>query len=95
MERDTLDHQLFSWEGVDLMDTADLQFYDVELKVPVGEYPAGTKFKAAFMLVSASMLILMDDKEEQHAYELKASVGEKIDLDTLKCDEGCGCGHEH
>ena len=47
MERDTLEQQIFSWEDWDELDVGDLIFYDVTLKVPVGEFPAGTHFAYA------------------------------------------------
>lgn len=94
MERDTFEHQLFTWEGWDQLDTADLQFYDVTLTVQVGDHPAGTKFPVAFVLASQSMVVLMDDKDEEFAYELKLSVGDRLTPATHE-HEACGCGHEH
>lgn len=95
MERDTLEHQLFTWEGWDQMDTADLQFHDVTLLVQVGEHVAGTKFPAAYLLGSQSMLVLMDDKDEEFAYNLKVSIGDRLPAPEPHEHEACGCGHEH
>ena len=94
MERDTFEHQLFSWENWDEMDTNDLQFYDVTLKVQVGEHAVGTEFPVAFILGSQSMLVLMNEEDEEFAYDLKVSVGDKLEPPTHQHD-GCGCGHEH
>jgi hypothetical protein len=96
MERDTLEHQLFTWEGWDEMQVGDLQFHDVTLTVQVGEHPAGTKFPAAFLVGSQSMLILMNEQDEEFAYDLKLSVGEKLAKpEPHEHEDACGCGHEH
>lgn len=95
MERDTFDHQLFTWENWDQMEIGDLQFYDVTLKVQVGEFAPGTKFPAAFLIGSQSMLVLMDEKDQEHAYPVLLSTGEKIDPSTLPHAESCDCGHDH
>jgi hypothetical protein len=94
MERHTLECQIFSWKGWDQLDDVDLAFEDVELKVPVGEFPAGTKFPNAFLLISSSMLILLDTDEQEHAFELNVSVGQKITPPEV-CEDACGCGHNH
>lgn len=97
MERDTLEHQFFTWEGWDEMQTGDLQFHDVTLIAQVGEHPVGTKFPAAFFIGSQSMLVLMDEQDEEFAYDLKISVGERLAKPEAHqhTDDSCGCGHEH
>ena len=94
MQRDTIENQLFDWETWDANSPGDLQFGDVTLKVQIGEFPAGTKFQSAFWIGTNSLLVLMDDKDQEHLYDLKVSVGEKVDPDTIPHAEGCGCG-EH
>lgn len=44
-----MEKQLFDWNGWDQHDTAAFAFYNVVLKVAIGEYPAGAKFKYAFV----------------------------------------------
>lgn len=95
MDRTSLENQFFAWEGWDQMDIGDLQFHDVTLTVQVGEHAAGTKFPAAYLICSQSMLVLMDDKGEEFAYELKASVGDRLEPVAHDEHEACGCGHEH
>lgn len=93
MERDTLEHQLFDWEEWDGGDTNMLMFTRVTLKVPIGEWPAGSRFESAVWLGEASILALKDEQGQEHAYEIKVSIGEKLDL--VIHDESCGCGHTH
>jgi hypothetical protein len=87
-----MENQLFTWDGWDDAGVSDVQFYDVTLIVPVGEFPIGTKFPTAFWMGSQSLLSLIDSEEKEHLYEIKAFVGEKIDPATLhKHSENCGC----
>jgi len=97
MDRDTLEHQLFTWDGWDEMQTGDLQFHDVTLIAQIGEHPAGTKFPAALFIGSQSMLVLMDDKDEEFAYDLSLKVGERLAPVAREHsdNDSCGCGHEH
>jgi hypothetical protein len=97
-ERLSIEKQLFVWENFDEFDVGDLQFYDVTLSVPIGEFPVGTKFPCAFLLVSQSLLSLVDEKEQEHLFALNISVGEKLDPkelypeDTsLSCEDDCQC----
>lgn len=79
MKRDTLEQQLFSWKDWKELDVGDFIFYDVTLKVPVGEFPAGTHFVLAAWMTSQSVLQL-DDKEGQfHVFSLNVQAGEKLD----------------
>lgn len=39
-----MEGQFFSWEEWDEQDMCVLMFYDVTLKVPIKDIPAGTKF---------------------------------------------------
>lgn len=94
MDRQHIEQQLFTWEDWNQEGPADLQFSEVTLVAQIGEFPVGTKFQAAFLIGSASLLILIDDKEVNHAYDLNLNVGDKVDLETLH-DDSCGCGHEH
>lgn len=93
-EREPLENQIFSWEEWNEEGPMAMQYGDVELKVQVGEFPAGTKFPAAFLLGEQSLLVLIDDKQEEHGFALKLSVGEAVQPDVHEHDH-CGCGHEH
>lgn len=97
MERNTFENQLFAWEGWDEMEVGDLQFHDVTLVAQVGEHAIGSKFPTAFLIGSKSMLVLMNDKDEEFAYDIKLSVGEKLAKPEAHqhADEACGCGHDH
>lgn len=76
----TLERQLFNWDGWDQVDTMDLQFYNVELKVPIGSFEVGHKFAIAIVSGSTSTLQLWEDDEGKvyHEFELKLSVGNLI-----------------
>ena len=92
---ETLDSQLFTWEGWDSEGPMSMQFTDVTLKVQVGDYQAGTKFPFAFILGEMSLLVLEDEQQEKHSFRLGLSVGEKVDASEFHHDDGCNCGHEH
>ena len=93
MDHKTLENQIFTWKKWDENGPSDMQFYDVELLVQVGEFPAGTKFPTAFFMGSSSILALFDEKENEHAYELRLGVGEKINPHGDA--DACGCGVLH
>jgi len=95
MDRQPLEQQIFTWENWQDMGPSNLQFMDVELIAPVGDFPVGTKFPAAFFLGEASLLVLIDDKEEEHAFELKVTTGERVQPPVHSHEDSCGCGHEH
>src|SRR5271166_4755567 len=98
MERETIESQLFSWETWDSNGPGDLQFGDVTLKVQIGEFPVGAKLPAAFWVGTAALLILMDTQDQEHVFELKISVGARVDAAEFArdaCAPDCGCGHEH
>lgn len=46
-----MERELFSWTGWD-GDSECMVFYDPVLKVQIGEYPPGTKFDSASVLVN-------------------------------------------
>jgi hypothetical protein len=93
----SLDNQLFTWKSWADEGPLSMQFNEVTLKVAVGEYPVGTQFPAAFILGDMSLLVLIDEDQEEHGFRLNLTVGEKVDPSELKHDhaDGCGCGHEH
>lgn len=78
MERDTLEQQLFSWEGWDDNGIMCPQFYNVVLKVPIGSFPVGHKFPVAFFNGDTSVISFMDENDKEHAFELLLSVGNPV-----------------
>lgn len=100
--RESFDTQLFTWDNWNQEGPLQMQFSEVVLKVPVGEYAIGTKFPFAYLLGDASLLVLIDDQEKEHAFDLKVSVGASVELpESDACDlpqaEACGinCTHNH
>lgn len=73
----SLEYQLFEWKQWDEMDIGDAIFYDVTLKVPVGEFKAGQKFHSVYWKGSDSTITFYDDNHTEYMFELKVSVGEK------------------
>lgn len=74
----TLESQLFYWENWDEMDVNCLQFYDVELVVPIGEFPVGHKFPTAFFDSANSIVAFYDENNKETKFHLKISVGDQI-----------------
>jgi hypothetical protein len=92
-ELPTLDAQLFDWEEWNDEGPLSMQFSGVTLKVQVGEFAVGTKFPFAFILGERSLLVLIDEKQEEHGFKLNLSVGEKVDpSEGDHCHDGC-CDH--
>lgn len=91
---ESFDAQLFTWEAWAPEGALSMQFSNVELKVPVGDFPAGTKFPFAFLLGEASVLVLVDEKHEEHGFSLKLTVGGPVAPDELQCQDE-GCTHHH
>lgn len=42
-----MEKQFFDWDYWDQIDALDFNFGNITLKVPIGSYPAGTKFEGA------------------------------------------------
>jgi hypothetical protein len=105
MARNSFDEQLFTWENWNNEGPLSMQYSNVELKVAVGSYPAGSKFPFAFILGDMSMLVLVDEQHEEHGFDLKLAVGEEVQAEACPVpdadshgeshDEECGCGHDH
>lgn len=75
-----LEQQIFKNEGWDDNGPMCPQFYKVELLIQVGEFPPGTKFPVAFFNGDASTLSFMDEKDEEHIFEMHLSLGRKITM---------------
>lgn len=95
--RKSIEQQLFTWEQWNEgADTADTVFYDVTLAVPVGDFPAGTKFTNAYFAGSGSFVVFLDEKHQEHVFELNVSVGRQLtEADFPAHEDGCDCGHDH
>ncbi|HEY5268559.1 MAG TPA: hypothetical protein VII94_05530 [Candidatus Saccharimonadales bacterium] len=78
---DTLEHQLFDCvsQGENESPYGDMNFYEVTLRVPVGDFSIGTKFKQAILFTSLSALLLTDDNDVDHIFQLHLTIGKKID----------------
>jgi hypothetical protein len=74
-----LDEQIFTCDGWDDNGYLSPQFYNVELLVQVGEFPAGTKFPVVFFNGEKSLVSFCDENDKHHTYELHLSVGKKIE----------------
>lgn len=95
MDRPSFDNQLFTWEDWGSDGPMDMQFSNVTLNVQVGDFPAGTKFPFALILGSVSLLVLIDENHEEHGFDLKVAVGEKVDPPEHAHEDNCDCGHDH
>lgn len=78
-ERVGLENQLFAWDGWDDNGPMMLQFYKVELIVPIGDFPVGHKFPVAFFNGDNSTISFMDEKNVEHTFELVLTVGKKVE----------------
>jgi hypothetical protein len=77
-DRLTIEKYLFDWDGWDEVGTMELQFYNVVLKVPIGEFPVGTKFQCATISCEASVIQLFETDTKYHEFELNFVVGAKL-----------------
>jgi hypothetical protein len=91
MDHKSLEQQIFTWDSWSNDDVFAMTFYDVELTVPVGEFPAGTKFDWAGVDGQSSTLTLVDDQDNRHTFSLSLSVGERLDVSD---EDVCSCGHD-
>lgn len=74
-----LENQLFTWREWDDNGPMMPQFYNVELLVPIAEFPAGHKFPVAFFNGDDSNVSFMDENNVEHIYELILTVGKKLE----------------
>jgi hypothetical protein len=71
-----IENQLFTWEKWEEVETMSLQFYEVVLKVQIGEFPVGTAFGCAVFDCNANLLQLFDEKKRTcYEFPLVVSVG--------------------
>jgi hypothetical protein len=70
----SFEKQLFNWDGWDDISPMCLQFYNVELVVPVGSFPIGTRFSCACVDGENSSLRLFDEDGTEHTFGLVLSV---------------------
>jgi hypothetical protein len=80
MDDMTIERQIFDWEEWDNVDEGVLRFYDVQLKVPVGEFMPGDEFDTAVVDLQNSKLVLYlnEDRTEERVFQLNISVGEEV-----------------
>lgn len=98
MDRDSLENQIFSWTSWQDEGPLSMGYSDVTLKVPVGEFEAGTKFPAAFLIGESSLLVFVEhdasgEVTKEHVFELVMSVGKRVEIPEHR--DACDCGHEH
>jgi hypothetical protein len=84
---ESLEMQLFDWEDWD-GDQECIVFSPITLKVPIGKFPAGTKFDSATILYTKAILQLTNfEKEEKDGccpvsyyaeYNLNLTIGDTI-----------------
>lgn len=71
----SLEKQIFSWNGWDEVDAGILQFYNVELSIPVGEFPVGEKFDCAvFSNLNSELVLIKNDENGSLINEYKYSI---------------------
>jgi hypothetical protein len=91
MDRQSFDQQLFSSRSGTAAG-GGMEFYDIVLKVQVGQFPVGTRFPLAFISGFQSMIVLVDEQDQEYAFDLKLSVGEALDFSAEEeCDDDCIC----
>jgi hypothetical protein len=66
-----LESQLFTYDGYDIDDPGDFQFYKIELKVKIGNHDVGTKFECAYFSMNGSFLNFYNDGKEISTHKLK------------------------
>jgi hypothetical protein len=71
--------KFFTWtEWTDEVDDDNLYFYNVELIVPIGDFPVGSKFNGCLVDTTESKIIFYDGKIE-YVFELNYSIGKRLD----------------
>jgi len=78
---DTLERQIFSWQTWDEPAFGIFSFEGVELKVPVGRFPIGTKFPGAIFNTHNSTVAFFPDLEHTDAnytFSVVCSVGAEL-----------------
>jgi hypothetical protein len=79
MNNVALEQQVFDWTECEDAEVGDMIFYDITLKVALGEFPVGTKFISAFWMSTQGVVSVLDEDEEEHIFRISVSVGEKVD----------------
>jgi len=77
MDSTSLEQQLFDWDGWDQADTAAFMFYNVKLKVDIGDFQSGTKFEWVLFDIENSELTLGDvvnGKSVEYKFDLEVKV---------------------
>jgi len=93
-----LEDALFSWENWEDNGIMSPQFYDVTLKVPIGQFPVGHQFDEAVLDGEKSLIHFIDEDENSHTFELGLSVGRLLTDEEVKDCYGhshCDFGENH
>lgn len=76
---DSIETQLFSWKDCDQIDTLSTAYYNVVLKVQIGDNPPGTHFHCVILALDQSMISLYHNGEEDDPsgihYNLLLTIG--------------------
>ena len=70
----SLEQQLFSWSEWDNTDVNNFMFYDIVLKVPIGDFPVGTKFVSAYFSNEQSFVQFTDETGKAYEFKLKVMI---------------------
>jgi hypothetical protein len=97
MKRTPLVDSIFSFKTWADLGPGTLEFQDVTLKIPVGEFPAGHQFEAALLAESGSLLAFrsfINEEEKVYAYNCSLTLGTQIPESELNAaasaDDDCG-----
>lgn len=69
-----MEKNIFDWDGWDQHDTMAFSFTDVTLKVPVGEFPAGTKFPFANVDYENGTMEFCEEDDTCHQFRMNLSL---------------------
>lgn len=67
---DSLEQQLFDWVDWEADNTGDMTFYNITLKVNIGNFTKGTKFHDALWKMTESKLVLVTDEGKEYTFNL-------------------------
>lgn len=77
-EMDGFESQFFEWEGWDIQDTMSYTFYNITLKVDLGEgYEKGSAHECVNLMLDYSLLEIIDGNDVA-SFKIKATL-EKVE----------------
>lgn len=71
---DSLEQDLFSWEGWDEMDIMAINFHDIILKKDIGNLKKGSKFEWATIDFKSSQLEIGINENKSEKFKLKLEI---------------------